>query len=411
MKSALGTLLLAAVVAFGVTACGSGGGQSCSNKDGTVLAETAWPKFRRDLSNTGRIGVETTGHADGGRRLFPRPGERIGSIATTPILAADRIILASTDSNVYILDASGAMLLDQPIDTPGAITATPLLGADGTLFVASGDGNLRQYRPDGTIRRQSSLGGFLTASPTLANQGTVYQGSSSGSFAAVCANGVARFFLGVAPMRSAPAITPDPEGKDPEDSLIVFATDTGQVRAVDFKGRERWTLFGSGPIATAVLVDEATGRFFVVNQAGRVVAAGLDGGSPDQAFRFATNANVSASLALGRDDAATPVLYVADDGGLLYAVDRADGSVRWVFRAGGSIRSSPAVATGGENDVVVFGADDGLVYAVEDGGDEPLLLWTFDTGAPVGSASPSIGNDGTVYIGNEDGVLHAIGSS
>lgn len=397
------------LLAFLATACGSSGGGGCSFSGGTVLAETAWPKFRRDLANTGRTSVDLSRNTGDGRRLFPRQGEVVGPIATTPVLDSNRIILASTDSNVYILDPSGSSTLDQPIDTPGAITATPLLGANGNVFVASGDGNLRQYEPDGTIHRQTALGGFLSGSPTLANQGTAYQGSSSGSFAGICPNGASRFFIGVASTQSSAAITPDLENNDPDVSLIVFATDTGQVRALDFKGRERWTFFGPGPITTAVVIDGSAGRVFVVNRAGRITAADVENGRPDQAFRFSTGTSVSASLALGRDDTDTPSLYVADEDGTLHAVDRVAGTARWTFRAGAGVRSSPAVATGGERDVIVFGADDGFVYAVEDAGSEPVLLWTFDTGASVGSASPSIGQDGTVYVGNEAGVLFAIG--
>ncbi|HSP97334.1 MAG TPA: PQQ-binding-like beta-propeller repeat protein, partial [Candidatus Dormibacteraeota bacterium] len=136
-------------------------------------------------------------------------------------------------------------------------------------------------------------------------------------------------------------------------------------------------------------------------------------GSKCENFAFAADAPISASLALGRDTAEEPRLYVADEGGTLYALDRDTGAIRWTFQADGPILSTPAVATGGANDIIVFGADvlgtisgsslpvavDGRVYAVRDDGATATLLWTFDAGASIGASSPSINTDGTVYIG------------
>src|SRR4030095_5412999 len=110
------------------------------------------------------------------------------------------------------------------------------------------------------------------------------------------------------------------------------------------------------------------------------------------------------------------------------------GAVCWTFEADGPISSSPAVATGGAHDVVVFAADildvldpaqgpvaiGGRAYAIPDrddgvcdgaprcaAGDDTCPVWTFDPASidppghsySFGAASPSIGSDGTVYIG------------
>jgi hypothetical protein len=48
-----------------------------------------------------------------------------------------------------------------------------------------------------------------------------------------------------------------------------------------------------------------------------------------------------------------------------------------------------------------------FLYAVE-GGSEPMTLWRVPFDAPIGTASPSIGNDGAVYVGTEAGVLYTI---
>jgi hypothetical protein len=48
-----------------------------------------------------------------------------------------------------------------------------------------------------------------------------------------------------------------------------------------------------------------------------------------------------------------------------------------------------------------------FLYAVEDGA-EPQTLWRVPFDTVVGTASPAIGDDGTVYIGTEVGVLYTI---
>lgn len=432
-------LLVIASAAISAAGCSSNSNAGCSTKNGTTLATTAWPKFRNDLANTGRTEIEVQREVGDAMLVFPRDGSRIGTVATTPILdnisrcsksqeactvdldcptdeactERDRIVIAATDSSVYILNSDGLLILDQPIDTAGSITATPLLGADGTLFVASGDGRLRQYRTDGTIRRSTTIGGFLSGSPTIGSDGSIYQGSLGGLFTSICHNGAARFTLGTAQVQSTAAVIPDPEDDDPKEVLALFAVDTGLVRAVDKKGRERWSLNQPSAIGGAVVVDERTDRFFVAQTSGRVSAGNVVNGLPDNDFHFQAAGPITASMALGSDDFAASSLYVADQLGTLYSLDRATGAVRWTYAVGAPIRSSPAVSTGGERDVVVFGADDGFVYAVQDDGSEPALLWAADVGPPIGQSSPSIGPSGAVFIGTEDvgngGALFLIG--
>ncbi|MFZ5518416.1 MAG: PQQ-binding-like beta-propeller repeat protein [Candidatus Zhuqueibacterota bacterium] len=75
----------------------------------------------------------------------------------------------------------------------------------------------------------------------------------------------------------------------------------------------------------------------------------------------------------------------------------------WQTKIKEQIRSSPAVS----GNIIVFGADDGVVYAVKkiDG----AILWTYATGSSV-VATPAIFND-TVYIGSSDRTLYALNAA
>ena len=56
------------------------------------------------------------------------------------------------------------------------------------------------------------------------------------------------------------------------------------------------------------------------------------------------------------------MIFGCDDG-YIYALDLEKGSELWRFEAGSPVKSSPAIA----GDYVLFGADDGIVYAFKNG--------------------------------------------
>jgi outer membrane protein assembly factor BamB len=393
--------------------------------------------------------------------------KRIGPVSTTPILGPAPIgeaegdypvFLASSDGNVYAFNRATPTLLGTPtpgatptpvlMQVTGAILGSPLLGTDGVLVVPS-NGLLTQFNPDNTIDHTTILTGFAAASPNIWNgDGTVYVGTQTGNFQAVCANGVARFAAVVPLTQSAPVVAQDPNQTQPMPIIAVGGIN-GQVRSYNLYGNQIWSFFASANIVAALMVDETTNLFYTADTAGRVFAANLANGELDSEFSFTagicaggsmggmpcvTDANcpsstcsvasITASPALGRDSAEPPRLYVADQGifpergGVLYALYRDTGAVQWMFEADGPINSSPAVATGGMNDVIILAADiiedlpdvgpvaiGGRVYAVQDDGDHPTLLWTFDPGHAIGASSPAIGPDGTIYIGRTGGRL------
>lgn len=428
-----------------LAACSNDSSPTCNLAGGTQLASTAWPKFQADAVNSGRSPVDLSINDGTGVQLFPPAGAEepmIGSTQTTPILGADIIYLGSADTNVYAVQYDGQLAdLTDDIFVVGAVVGSPLLGQDGTLFVPT-NGVLSQFEADGSIKNNGALPGFAAASPNIwSGDGTVYLGTVAGGFMGVCPNGVQRYTLSFPSTQSPAAITQDPLQPDESTPIIVAAGLSGLVRAYSIRGRQRWSFFGSSTINAAVLIDDnlpnqrcntdipatptrpnrptptptpttSLKRFYVADQGGRVYAGDLTNGGRCEEFSFVADAPISASMALGRDTAPEPRLYVADEGGTLYALDRDTGAVRWTFQADGPILSSPAVATGGANDIIVFGANllesingglpvpvDGRVYAVRDDGGAGTLLWSYDTGASIGASSPSINTDGTVYIG------------
>jgi outer membrane protein assembly factor BamB len=98
-------------------------------------------------------------------------------------------------------------------------------------------------------------------------------------------------------------------------------------------------------------------------------------------------------------------LYAGTVSGLLYCLEASDGETRWKFELPDNtslkgIRSSAAA----ESSIVVFGADDGFIYALN--AETGILLWKHATGAPV-VASPLIVS-GMVVVGNWRGTVTAL---
>jgi outer membrane protein assembly factor BamB len=74
--------------------------------------------------------------------------------------------------------------------------------------------------------------------------------------------------------------------------------------------------------------------------------------------------------------------------------------LKWRFRTGDPVRSSPVVVDG----VAYFGSLDGNVYAVDAETGGPV--WKFTTGGPVTGSAAAVG--GTVYMASEDGSVYAL---
>jgi outer membrane protein assembly factor BamB len=139
-------------------------------------------------------------------------------------------------------------------------------------------------------------------------------------------------------------------------------------------------------------------------------------------WKFPTHGQVISSPAVVGD-----TVYVGSTDHMLYALDRATGTVNWKFATGSRVTSSPAVADG----LVYFGSYDGLFYAVEAAGGK--LKWKFKTSGerrftaahlhgsqPAAESMPDpfdfylsspVVSDGAVYFGGGDGSVYALDAS
>lgn len=174
------------------------------------------------------------------------------------------------------------------------------------------------------------------------------------------------------------------------DGIFVGGLD-GRLHALDAGGNSRWSHNTGTAIASTAAVRD--GVVMVANNDGVITA--VDAVSGDELWRFEAIGTIRTALN------ATPYRHYfgAEDAGI-YAVPRGARGFDWRYETGGAVRSTPAIDSG----KVVAGSDDRRVYglAVDDGARD----WFHVADGSVRS-SPAIA-DGTVYIGDDRGTLWAL---
>lgn len=115
--------------------------------------------------------------------------------------------------------------------------------------------------------------------------------------------------------------------------------------------------------------------------------------------------NSYSSPAIGDDG----TIYFGSDDHYLYAINP-NSTLKWRYETGDKITASPAIGSDG---TIYVGSYDRQVYAINPDG---TLKWVYPTSGPI-TNSPAIGNDGAIYIGGSDldhtgtSFLHAINSN
>ncbi len=207
--------------------------------------------------------------------------------------------------------------------------------------------------------------------------------------------------------------TPILDGK-----LLYLATTSGAFYAIDTgTGLATWNFVAGGPIYSSptiyngnVYFGTTTGQVYCINKTvgpdpvtGQPIWAypGANTLSPGLNPSFTSSPSICPPfLYIGSTgDSSMYCMYLNPSPDYLLAYPNSD-TLRWTYKTGGSIISSPATFGG----VCVFGSNDFNVYCLDTQTHSPR--WTFHTSSQVNS-SPFIDNQ-TVYIGSYDYFLYSI---
>ena len=304
--------------------------------------------------------------------------------------------------------------------TEGAVVGSATIGSEGRIHAACEDGKIYTLDSDGNPVWVCDVNCPLLSAPSVGSDGSLYVGAKDGQLLAVSPNGkrIWAYQTGGA-VYSSPAVGPNGQVYAGSTDGVLYALN-GQT------GQELWRFSTRDP---GILPNGAVFASPSIGTDGTVYIAGLydpnlyalnpADGSVRWVRRFPANSDDPNT---GGWPFASPV--VADDGTIyqtllydryLYAVDPAAGAIRWSvdlcdpYMFGGSA-NAPTDSDGWSEPVV---APDGTIYvslddpylrAVHAGG---VLAWVTQLGE-VGGFTLTVDSSGIVYAAAEDGQVYAV---
>jgi outer membrane protein assembly factor BamB len=207
------------------------------------------------------------------------------------------------------------------------------------------------------------------------------------------------------------------------DGTIYFGTDgpTNSLFAVNPNGTVKWQFPTAGEVdGVAALSPDASVVYFVASAPdSNIYAVNTADGSIRWQFPLeAESGELNSSPAVNPADG---TIYVGSDDHNVYAfkpaarladptgvggLNAAQGE--WDFSTGADVESSPAVAIDpiDGQPTVYIGSDDNNVYALN--AQTGAKKWEFATAGPNVVSSPVVDLDGTIYVGSEDFKVYAI---
>lgn len=361
-----------------------------------TLATTPWPKFHGSATNSGQsayTGAQTNtvkwshtfnSYVDssqvidadgtvyvavtsGGNSLYalnPADGSikwsggmAAASTASTPAIAADGAIYYGTnDGMVYALNTTdGSVRWSRNIGSPPV--GSPAIAPNGTIYIGNNGSFFALSPADGSNAWGPIMLGNVQSSPAIAPDGTLYVSGSASDLKAFNSDGTLKWDAGtIISTKSSPALSPD-------GATVYIGSDNGALYAVDTSnGNINWTTpFGSpGNAVVSSPAVASNGTIYIGSAGGVLGLAGvlaIDPATGNALWEFITDPlSVASSPAIGADG----TIYVGCDDGIFYALNPANGSIKWWYGTGNQVKSSPAIAADG---TVYVGSDDNKVYA------------------------------------------------
>lgn len=333
-----------------------------------------------------------------------------------------------TGRSAFVGPQSPVLLWKYQIASPVRSSAT--FDAFGHIYVGADDFQLHAILPDGRSRWQYWSGNArIQNAPAIAHDGAACFGGSSANIYRVNRYGIKEwnYSPGAAVLTSNAAL-------DDDDALYIGSED-GSLYCLESDGTRRWNIVTSGPITGSPVLTRDMSHVYFGSMDHILYAADRNG---SVVWTYPTSGPISGSPSIGP----LGTIFIGSEDGYLYALSP-DGKLIWKRNLQTPLRSTPAIGIQGRvfcvsSGGVLFCFDNegtllwdnpfttsgsftspaldvletcyvadaaGRLYAISSAG---KLLWQYDTDAPV-YAAPSIGPNGVVLVGNDDGFLFAIG--
>ncbi|WP_214040944.1 PQQ-binding-like beta-propeller repeat protein [Methanoculleus sp.] len=339
-------------------------GYSVIGTDSETPAGSAWPMYGHDLRHTG---------------LSPYTGPEF------PV-------------QLWLHKASSAFYVQ------------PVLDADGTVYAGSRNKVFYAINSNGTLKWSYTAPNQIYTAAAIDSEGTVYFGCRDAKIYAVDSNGTPKWtFTTGSTVSSAPAIG--------ADGTIYAGSGDMKLYAVNPDGTEKWSYTTGGAVNSApavgadgtIYAGSADTNLYAINPDGTIYAGSADGSlyaiNPDGSLKWScATGGAVATPAIGPDG----TIYAGSASKTINAVNP-DGSLKWLYNTTGTHTTAPAIDAAGTVYIASNDRNDRYLYAIRSDG---TLKWKFlDPVSPRFFDTPSIGADGTIYIGSSGTNVYAIGAT
>ncbi len=337
--------------------------------------------------------VELTALIDAGRPFLGWSGDWVDT---------NRVLRWTADRSLRLRVAFGYFpgqlkwAFQPPGDRASAFATTengsPAMGADGTLYVCSETVRFRRvYALDSKTGVKNwiarPLGQWFTSS-MVGVGGRVYVNSLVGGISAL--DGLTGNIQWTFPDNVSSAMGSD--GTVYVSTWGDSPTSPGKIWALDgASGSNKWEFVA----LTGILTIGADGILYVGAFDGNLYALNPAQGTTNWVFRAG---GYGVGPAIGTDG----TLFFGSGRQKLYAVNAKDGRKKWECLLDAAARSSPVLGTDG---TVYVGTDGSHLYALD--GSTGNTKWVFPAGNSL-YTSPAVGADGTVYVSCQDSKLYAV---
>ncbi len=391
---------LGAVVSAAFIACGGTTGPSPSAGAATAQAIAAAPEASEPASavaiqvgfptykgNGGRTG-EVAGPGPSGMPTTLWTVKTQGPVGSSPAVVGDVAYIVAGDKHVLALDvATGAQRWSSEHAT---YVGTPTT-AGGRVFVIGADGSLSALgATDGRVAWTAPSALMANSTPVVVGDLVVAGGSDKTLHAFDVSTGIERWEVATGGNF--------PRSPSTDGNLVFIGGEDGVVHAITAtSGVEAWNHpTNAGHFATTAVRDGTLYASGALSD-GTAELSALDAKTGDVQWRF--TAPDQTGLRSPSVDATTVYIESADH---VYALDRADASVRWVFD-GASTEAAMTIA--GDNLFLI--TRDEAVHALDKA--TGTARWSVKLDASVGVGTTVA--DGRVIVGTDAGEIIALGAA
>jgi outer membrane protein assembly factor BamB len=260
------------------------------------------------------------------------------------------------------------------------VMSSPTISRDGTIYI--GASRFYAINPNGTMKWE--IRDNCETAGAIDDNGTIYFGSARGyddKFYALYPNGTIKWSIPTTDVRGCPVIAPD--------GSIIFGEGSGQkITAVYPNGTKKWEFHTNNVVYSSPAVGP-DGTIYCGSHDNHIYALYPNGSLK---WSYLTGDWVHGSPSIGADG----TVYCGSDDGYLYALNPENGSLIWKLQIGQSY-ASPTI---GKDGTLYIGVWEKKFYAINPNG---TIQWIFDTSpGKVWGSTAALSNDSTLYFGTCD---------